>query len=303
MKKDGERFIREVNRGNKTASLGVHLNLDGAWESGILGLRELDLRSWGPRLRYCAPAVEVQAFFRQVEKHLAPFVLYGSGDFHYLTALLVRGVARPVTIVSFDNHPDWDRRPPGWNCGGWTRRALECGKVEHISVWGCGNYELRFPSRLFADHVALRAGRLRPYAWAERQDPSTRRQFDCITRQNWKELFKEFSSKLEGHSVYITVDLDCLRAEDVVTNWENGLFTVDDLAWALSCLSERAQIIGGDICGAYSPPCFARWTQRLASSWDHPKVLPPEAGRTRRINRAALDVLWPALTGWRRECV
>jgi arginase family enzyme len=284
-----------------TTSLGVHLNLDGAWEAGVLGLRELDLRSWGPRLRYCAPNAEVQAFYRQVEDRLAPFVLYGSGDYHYLTALLVRRVARPVTVVVFDNHPDWDRRPPRWSCGGWTRRALESGMVEHISVWGCGNFELRFPALLFADHAALRAGLLTPYAWAERQDPATQRRFGCITRQNWKEQFSEFSSRLAGQAVYVTVDLDCLRAEEAVTNWENGLFTVADLAWAITHLGAQTHVIGGDICGAYSPLCYARWTQRLASRWDHPKVvLPPEEGRTQRINHAALDVLWPALTAGSR---
>lgn len=281
----------------------MHLNLDGAWESGVLGLRELDVRSWGPRLRYCAPNAEVEAFYQEVKDRLEPFVLYGSGDFHYLTALLVRRVPQPVTMVLFDNHPDWDRRPPRWSCGGWTRRALESGMVKHISVWGCGNFELRYPALLFADHAALRDGRLVPHAWAERQTPATQRRFGCITRQNWKERFSDFSNRIVGQAVYVTVDLDCLRSEEAVTNWENGLFTADDLAWAVSCLSARTRVIGGDICGAYSPAHYARWTQRFASGWDHPKTLPSKKDRTQRINRAALDVLWPTLTVGSRACV
>ena len=277
-------------------ALGVHLNLDDAWGAGVLGLPELDLRDWGPRLRYCAPPADVEAFYRHVEDRLAPFVLYGSGDFHYLTALLLRRVARPVTLVSFDNHPDWDRRPPRWSCGGWTRRALESGRVERISVWGCGNFELRFPWRLFADRSALRSGRLTVSAWAERQGAGTQRRFGCISRQDWRERFHWFSTRLAGQAVYVTVDLDCLRAAEAVSDWENGLFAVADLVWALARLGERSHVIGGDVCGAYSPSRHARWTQRMASWWDHPRLPPREAGRARTINQRALDALWPALT-------
>jgi arginase family enzyme len=238
----------------------------------------------------------VQLFYRQVEDGLPPFVLYGSGDFHYLTALLVGRMPCPVTLVSFDNHPDWDRRPPRWSCGSWTRRALESGRVDHISVWGCGNFELRFPWRLFADPSALRSGRLKVYAWAERQGAATQRRFGCISRQDWREHFDQFSHRLTGRAVYITVDLDCLRAAEAVTDWENGLFTVADLVWAIARLAERGHVIGGDVCGAYSPSRYARWTQRIASRWDHPRLPPREADRARAINQRALDALWPAFT-------
>src|SRR5690242_16232361 len=100
-----------------------HLNLDGAWEDGELGLPMRDLRPWGPRLRYCAPSAIVEAFDQSLGDNLPPFILYGSGDFHYLAALWVHravrraargaadaGAKNPsrLTVVSFDNHPDWD---------------------------------------------------------------------------------------------------------------------------------------------------------------------------------------------------
>ena len=276
-------------------TIGTQLNLDDAWDSGILGLNEYELRNWGPILRYTAPQAIVESFYREIESSLSPFILYGSGDFHYLTALFIRRLTEPVTIVSFDNHPDWDRRPPRWCCGGWTRRALANGKVEQIHVWGCGNFELRFPNLLFADHAALRAGRLIPYAWAERQDLATQQRFNCITRQNWKDRFSNFTKLLYDKNIYITVDLDCLRAEEAVTNWENGLFTASDLAWALSLLNENTNVIGGDICGAYSLPRYDRWPQRIAGNWDHPKIYFPDKATIRKINRASVEIIWPAL--------
>jgi hypothetical protein len=276
-------------------SRGIHLNIDGAWDSEVLGLQEYDLKTWGPLLRYSAPGWLVERFYREVEPGLAPFILYGSGDFHYLTALFVRRLPGPVTIVSFDNHPDWDRRPPRWSCGSWAGRALAAGNITRIIVWGCGNFELNFPHYIFADHAALRSGRLVPYAWSERLKPDARQRFECVTRENWKERFFDFVQSLGDKEVYVTVDLDCLRQQDAVSNWENGLFTATDIAWALTNLNENVRVIGGDICGAYSQPCYARWTQQIAGNWDHPKIRIPSKSDISRINNSSLNLIWPAL--------
>ena len=275
---------------------GVYLDLDGAWDSDIQNLRRLDLREWGPRLRYFARYPELRAFYHCVEGQLAPFVLHGSGDFHYLTAVLIQRASRPVTLVSFDNHPDWDVCPPFWSCGGWINRALENGGVERASVWGCGNFELAFPSRLFANLSALRTNRLEVHAWSERQTLHTQRRFLCMTRGDWQERFARFVGQLAGKDVYVTVDLDCLRAQEAVTNWENGLFTAADLSWALNLLHQHARVVGGDVCGAYSLPVYARWAQRIAGYWDHPRRVAASESQARAINRASLDIIWPALT-------
>src|SRR6476469_6101914 len=97
-----------------------HLNLDDAWDSRTLGFKTIDLREWGPRLRFSAPAREIECFARETAAQFAPWLIYGSGDFHHLTALWLRRLSRPTTVVSFDNHPDWDIRPPRWGCGSWV---------------------------------------------------------------------------------------------------------------------------------------------------------------------------------------
>jgi len=117
----------------------------------------------------------------------------------------------------------------------------------------------------------------------------------AILRDNWREHFESLAANLRGANVYVTIDLDCLRKEDVVTNWENGRFEVVDLEWALGKLREHVRIIGGDICGAYSEPKYARWKQKFASEWDHPKLELANALEIRKINLATLDRLWPAL--------
>ena len=274
-----------------------HLNLDDAWRNEPLGLPVVDARKWGPELRFSAPPHLISEFYRECETHLASsFLLYGSGDFHHLTALRLRRVAGPIVVVSFDNHPDWDVRPPKWGCGGWVNRALELPNVRRVSVWGCGNFECWWPHQIFGNRRAERAGILDVHPWADERPAKDRKRRGAILRANWRDHFDEFVKDLGGGNVYVTIDLDCLRAEEAATNWESGQFNVVDLEWALSRLVGSSRIIGGDICGAFSPPAYARWKQRFAAEFDHPKLQLPAADQIDRINSAALAKLWPALT-------
>jgi len=267
-----------------------------------------------------------------------PFLLYGSGDFHYLTALRLRRIAQPVVLISFDNHPDWDVRPPKWGCGGWVNRALELPHIRHVAVWGCGNFECWWPHQIFGNRRAERTGVLEVHPWADdrpaKDRPATRpegsqlsqlagshssferlatsRDFGsvegaarrrrvrrqrrgAILRENWRERFEQFCKNLANENIYVTIDLDCLRIEEAVTNWESGRFSVADLQWALGKLRESCRILSGDICGAYSPPKYARRKQRFAAEFDHPKIRLPDEDKIRAINLATLEKLWPLL--------
>jgi arginase family enzyme len=256
----------------------VYLHLDDSLEVDA----SRDAREWGPRLRCFAPRGVMTAFIRDVARDLPPFVLYGSGDFHHLTAAFLRNFSSPLTLVSFDNHPDWDMRPPHWACGGWMKRALELPHVRRAVVWGCGNFELNFPARMFG------SARVEVHAWRERYP---RR--GTMSRDDWRSRFAHFASTLDD--VYVTVDLDCVRDEEAVTNWENGLFTADDVAWAIATLRSRANVVGGDVCGAYSPPVYARRLQRFAAEWDRPKRVQPDLASARAINANSVGLIWDSL--------
>jgi hypothetical protein len=285
----------------------VHLDLDSAWSPDALNLPRIDLASWGPRLRYLAPPAEVESFYQHISPQLSRFTLYGSGDFHYLAALFLRAaierekLSSGVHLLSFDNHPDWDRRPPRWACGGWLNRALELPALRHeraISVWGCGNFELNFPSRLFRNKSALNSGKLAVFPWQERISKSAHKLFGSICRNSWRESFSTFIQGLayEHAKVYVTIDLDCLSSDHITTNWETGLFTPADLTWALHELRSRVDIFAVDICGAFSPPAYSRPAQRFAAWWDHPKLRPPDPTTARAQNESTLQTIWSALT-------
>ena len=275
----------------------LHLNLDNAWPAGVLPVETLETTAWGPQLRFSAPARLIDRFYREHEARLAPFIVYGSGDFHHLSALWARRLCDPFVLVSFDNHPDWDVRPPRWACGGWVNRALELPQVKKVSVWGCGNFECWWPRQFFGNRRAERAGRLEVHPWADDRSVADQDRRGAILRANWRERFAEFAGGLGGSNVYVTIDLDCLRAEDAVTNWESGRFTVDEVAWALAQLhAAQARIAAGDICGAFSPPIYARAKQRFAAEMDHPKLPARDLAEAQGINLRAFQTLWPVLT-------
>jgi arginase family enzyme len=256
---------------------------------------ELDALNWGPQLRFSAPPRLIEKFYDEFKERVSPFLLYGSGDFHHLTALWIRRLTRPAVVVSFDNHPDWDVRPPKWCCGSWVNRALELPHVLGLSVWGCGNFECWWPGQLFGNRRAERSGRLEVHPWADDRPLKDRARRGAILRQNWREKFENFVSKLGPTDVYVTIDLDCLQAEGAVTNWENGRFTLADLVWALQRLRAQAHLVAGDICGAFSSPVYARRKQRFASEMDHPALSRPDAQEIHRVNAVARQTLWPLL--------
>ena len=255
----------------------------------------VDARNWGPRLRFCAPSRIVEKFYEEFEARLTPYILYGSGDFHYLSALWLRRFRDPFILVSFDNHPDWAITPPRWACGGWINRALELQHVQHVAIWGLGNFEYWWPHNIFGNRRAQHEGRLEIHPWADDRPLKDRQRPEVILRENWRDLFEKFAANLRGANIYVTIDLDCLRIEDAVTNWENGRFTVEDLEWALGKLRTYSPIIGGDICGAHSEPRYARWKQKFASNWDRPRLNLPNADEIRKTNFASLERLWPVL--------
>jgi hypothetical protein len=278
----------------------VWLAFDDAWDFGrsecFKPPPRVDAREIGLSLRFITSGRMIEEFHRKFCELLRPFVLSGSGDFHHLTAIFVRQVKEPFVIVSFDNHPDWDVRPPHWSCGAWVNRALENPLVKQVAVWGCGSFECRLPWRLLGNRTACRSGRLWVAPWqSEGQNyPS----WLCpMSTLDWRSVFARYAESLQPLPVYVTVDLDSLMESDAITNWENGRFSLADIVWAINLLRQKARIVGGDLCGAFSPARYGSWFQALAGRFDHPRERSVADNQRRAVNLRALQTIWPILTG------
>ena len=240
----------------------------------------------------------IDRFYAEFGELFRPFILSGSGDFHHLTTIFIRQIREPFVLLSFDNHPDWVVGPPHWSCGGWVNRALENPLVQQVAVWGCGNFECRFPWRLRGNRSACRSGRLWVAPWrSEKNDyPDW---LHPMSSADWQAAFARFVESIRTSAIYVTVDLDCLAESEAITNWENGRFLLADLLWAINFVRQNARIIGRDLCGAFSPLCYGSWFQSVAGGLDHPRQRSAADRKRRSINLHALEVIWPILTQFR----
>jgi hypothetical protein len=278
----------------------VWLAFDDAWDFGpfprFKAPVRVDASTDGPALRFITTKRAVESFWAKYSEYFQPFTLSGSGDFHHLTAIFVRQIKVPFSILSFDNHPDWDIRPPYWSCGAWVNRALENPLVQQVAVWGCGSFECGFPWRLLGNRSACRAGRLRVAPWGSegKNYPSW---LYPISSADWRGAFAQFVESIQTSAIYVTVDLDCLGERDAITNWENGRFVLSDLVWAITLLRQKVRIVGGDLCGAFSPMRYGSRFQALAGRFDHPRQRAVTDDERRSVNLRALETIWPHLVG------
>jgi arginase family enzyme len=278
----------------------VCFRTDDAWDflpgTHCLKLPVIDVRDEARGLRFITSAPKIDAFAARHAHDFRPFTLFGSGDFHHLSAVWTRQFDEPFTLLSFDNHPDWDIRPPKWSCGAWINRALENPLIRDVAIWGCGNFECQLPGRLLGNASAARAGRLQVHPWA-RSEVRYPAWLHPITMETWRDQFTAWAKAHAGQRIYVTIDIDCLNANEAVTNWENGDFTCEHLVWALGALREHATIIGGDLCGAWSAQKYATPFQRFAGWFDHPKIPAPSVEVQLTHNLPILEKIWPALVG------
>ena len=193
----------------------VWFQTDNAWDfisaEDSRGMTKIDVREEARGLRFITSAKKIDAFAAKRAAEFRPFTLFGSGDFHHLSAVWTRQLTEPFSIISFDNHPDWDIRPPRWSCGAWVNRALESRLVQKVSIWGCSSFECNLPGRLLGNRRAAEAGRLLVHPWKQpgRGYPSW---LHPVQETTWREDFEAELERQAGSRIYVTIDIDCPAA-------------------------------------------------------------------------------------------
>jgi hypothetical protein len=287
----------------------LFLNLDAALEEQP-ALRDrggglaVEARDLGPALRLWSRPPVLAALAERLRDR-APagggpeLVFAGSGDFHHVTPLLIeRAIAASdagaVTVVHFDNHPDWVRFENGLHCGSWVGRAARLpGVAKVITVGVCsGDIDRPETKRADLDLVAEQRVELYPYR-APDGGPVLR-----VGDQSWPSIeamgeggFVDFlASRIATPAIYITIDKDVLRSADAVTNWDQGRLSLEALETLVRAVAARARLIGADVVGDWSPPHYgpgplAALLKRGEAFLDQPRGGIP-AGMARRTNEA-----------------
>ncbi len=200
----------------------------------------------------------------------------GSGDFHHITQLIIsclmEGNDEKITVVHFDNHPDWVHFNDGMHCGSWVNKALEIPNVEKVVTIGVCSEDLKNPEFKGANLANMKAGKIElfPFShrpsfvlkqYGERPGYSQKGKYitwNNIAEQKEEEFLGTLLKQINTKTIYITVDKDVLDFEDAITNWDQGKMRLPFLLKVLRRLAANFNLLGVDVVGDYSQPKYAR---------------------------------------------
>lgn len=152
----------------------------------------------------------------------------GSGNYHYVTSLLLKEITKPFTLVLFDNHPDLgtdqDQYKNMLSCGSWVSYAFaEIPLLQKVVIIG--------PTTVMPRHSTDSRVIIFP--------------FDG----NHHYSLKTILSVIHTQNIYISIDKDVLTTSEVETNWDQGMMGIDTLTQYLEYILKHKQAEGVDICG------------------------------------------------------
>jgi arginase family enzyme len=278
------------------------------WQSvRVLELRDLaaKLRLWSGR----HAIAEARRRLHDRPEYPDPTVtLVGSGDFHHLTPLLLERARESITVIHFDNHPDWVRLAPRWHCGSWVNQALRSERVARIVTIGPCSDDLNWPGLKGGNLSALASGKLRLFPWSHAPSRVLRRirdgaSYRCESRHLvWNNL-AEMSPEQAAHTilaqiataaVWLTIDKDVLPENEAVSNWDQGQMPLRAVLALIEAIGRKHRVAGADICGEYAQPRFDSALKKWEVRRDQPRRAPPDAStlaRNAEVNRQLLSAI------------
>ncbi len=293
-----------------------------------LGARSIDTRRAAAEVRLWGRADAILELQRQIAEELLQsssdqqsITWFGSGDFHHVTASLVTMAAArhgaPLTIVHFDNHPDWVCCRTGLHCGSWVSSVLREGVVQRVVSLGISSDDLAWPELKRADLALVAAGRhvVFPLNRASSIVAGNYGDGPAHASVGRRILWKQFSDQpqadcvrsvldsIETDAVYITIDKDALLPRHARTNWDQGSLSIDGLMAWLRVILDRHRVVGVDIGGDYSAPIYGgspldvlRKRSEAFLDQPHSRARPDEIGRVNETsNLELLSALGPLL--------
>ena len=234
------------------------------------GGREVDLRHLGPALRLWSRPRALQQLRARIASDLPAsagptLVFSGSGDFHHITPTLLARACEaaghpPVTLVHFDNHPDWVKFANGAHCGSWVGWAARLPDVARVVTVGVCSDDIRRPQGKGADLDLVSEQRVELYAYRAPDGAEA----VTIAGREWPTIegmgegaFLDFlPTRIPTTDVYVTIDKDVLRAADAGTNWDQGRTSLAFLQAMLTRIGAHHRVIGADVVGDWSPALY-----------------------------------------------
>ncbi|HLR35579.1 MAG TPA: arginase family protein [Tissierellales bacterium] len=163
----------------------------------------------------------------------------GSGNYHYVTYLLMSEIKIPFTLILFDHHTDMIKpiHESILSCGSWVLEAIDSiSMLKKVIIIGvrkdlteaipsCLNMKV---STVLKDEIL---------------------QGNVLENEKIK---KDIISKIPTSNVYISIDKDVLCNSDVLVNWDQGSMRLRQLMDIVQHINKYKNIYGVDVCGEYT---------------------------------------------------
>ncbi|MBC8437054.1 arginase family protein [bacterium] len=165
---------------------------------------------------------------------------YGSGDFHHLTLMQLQRLTKPFHLIVFDHHYDTG-----------TFRFKKTNEIEYdFSSWVYSAAHLEYCTGITM--VGVNTGFFKEI-FQDVRYLKKNFNFKVISKKeeitsSYKEALKEIDPEID---VFLSIDKDVLNEDIVITDWDAGLMSDNQL---FECLLNSAtyfgkNIIGVDVCG------------------------------------------------------
>ncbi|MDF0378287.1 hypothetical protein GOC95_08710 [Methylophilus sp. YYY-1] len=254
---------------------------------------ETATRLWASAKAFAAMASQLRP-----RTSLPQFSLIGSGDYHHISLALIARFETPLTVVLFDNHPDWMQPPHQYHCGTWVYQLARLPQVKRVIIVGLESGDIDYDQFKKGDVESFLQQKIILLPYRKVQVNAQQPLFlHSKLAQDLTTGIQEVLSYIDTEQVYISIDKDCLQAADAKTNWEQGSLPLATVTAVIQALSQHKQLIGADTVGDFSPVRFRSPLKWIASYLDR-KVHPREAVQVAaQVNAAANLRLLHALKG------
>ncbi len=213
------------------------INLSGIYEQESFyqddkSSRFIDLRDISGTNCYCDDEA-AKEISRRIGSDPCGLHFIDNGNHHYLSAIFLRLVKEPFSLVVLDHHPDMQR--PMFDilsCGGWVMDVIENNPyVRDVHIIGA--------DRGLIDELD--------------EDMRNRVKFYDI---------RELTDETEGgvrlpdseFPVYLSIDKDVISDSCLTTNWDQGEASSDFvISFANRLMTSGRRVLGVDICGECAP--------------------------------------------------
>lgn len=232
-------------------------------------------------------------------KEIKPgFSLIGSGDFHHYSLGLIKQYQSPLTVVLFDNHPDWIKPPHQYHCGTWVYSLARLPHVQRVIIIGLESGDINAEQFKDGDVESFLSEKiiLLPYEPVTAEVMGSKPTFlHSRLKGDLQAGIAEIISHISTQRVYISIDKDCLRLDDAFTNWEQGSLPLSSVVATIVAIKKQFKIVGADTVGDYSAPQFNSPLKWLGSWLDRKVTRKPIAINDLKRNEFANIALLNAL--------